>query len=130
MELDYILAYVSLMTLLALTVSLIGLPSPRLNIDDLLTAVGVSASHPGSRIRVIAYIPRGSSIFFQDRKIIINSMGFSNILVDMSLASRKGNVLFLDFEVSNVRLYSGYYVLELSSVPGKVSIVVVDYLKS
>ena len=130
MELDYILAYVSLISLLALTVSLISLPSPRSNIDDLLTAVGVVASHPGTRIRVIAYIPRGSNIVFQDRKIIINSMGISNILVDMGLATRNGNVLTLKFRVNNVRLYGGYYVLELSSVPGMVSIVVVDYLKS
>ena len=130
MELDYILAYVSLMILLALTVSLICIPSPRSNIDDLLTAVGVVASHPGSRIRVIAYIPVGCSIIFQDRRIIIDGMGFPNVLVDMGLASRNGNVLMLKFRVNNVILYGGYYVLEVSSVPGMVRIRVVDYLKS
>ena len=62
MELDYVLAYVSLIALLALTLALTNTPSPSSNVNTLLAVVGTAATHPGTRVKVLVYLPKGARI--------------------------------------------------------------------
>ncbi|RLE87672.1 MAG: hypothetical protein DRN04_17920, partial [Thermoprotei archaeon] len=57
MDLDYVVVFVVLASLLAFTLTQARLPEPPANLNDFFTAIAVAAANPGSEIRARLLLP-------------------------------------------------------------------------
>ena len=130
MELDYLVAFVALVSMLVLALSLLQLPEPSNNLETFLTTVAVAAKHPGTLVRTKLVLPRGSLTLGGNRITLrgaVLPLSAVEIYRRWGLGSAEGNALVLNFTVNRLELREGIYTLEVSSTPGEVRVRVLDY---
>jgi len=132
MELDYILLYTALVSLLALSLAITEIPTPGHNANYFLASLAVAAKHPGTVIRVILVVPEGTSITLSENRIILENIALPESIVAFyrktELGESRGLVLQTSFRFeNNITLTSGIYLLEIESRPGYIKVSILDY---
>lgn len=128
MDLDYVVVFVVLASLLAFTLTQTRLPEPPANLNDFFTTVAVAAANPGSEIRVRLLLPSRVSVVASRKTIEVKGAPVPRSAVDLLdslglLESYSTYRVVLKLEVNSVVLRGGYiYVVVVSSTNKKITI--------
>lgn len=128
MDLDYVVVFVVLASLLAFTLTQARLPEPPANLNDFFTAVAVAAANPGSEIRVRLLLPSRVSVVASRNTIEVRGAPVPRSAIDLLdslglLESCSTYRVVLKLEVNSVALRGGYiYTIIVSSTNKRITI--------
>jgi len=128
MDLDYVVVFVVLASLLAFTLTQARLSEPPANLNDFFTAVAVAAANPGSEIRVRLLLPSRVSVVASRNTIEVRGAPVPRSAIDLLdslglLESCSTYRVVLKLEVNSVALRGGYiYTIIVSSTNKRITI--------
>ena len=128
---DYVVVYAALVVMLALAITLSGIPSPRSNVPEFLAQLAVAAEHPGTVLRVRVFLPEDVGVEASDRALTLRGevipKSIDRLYRGLGLGNATDSTLHTSFQLGGFRLDGGYvYVVRVSSRPGRVEVEVLE----
>jgi len=120
MDLDYILVYAGLITILILSLVMVKPPTPSHNLKEFITILIIAGEHPGSSIQVRLVLPKGIDVEASGKKLTVK--GAEPPRIESSIVEGfDGNTVIFKVELGDWLLLGGYiYTLKIHSKPGKI----------
>jgi len=121
--------YIILIIALAYALSILTIPS---NADEFLLQLAVAASRPGTVVDAPLVVGEGTRLVLKNHKAVIEGgaikHGIMEVYRSLGVGEPGEGYILLNFSVDGHTVYNpGYYMVEISSEPGKVHLRVIEY---
>lgn len=128
---DYVVVYAALVVMLALAITLSGIPSPRSNVPEFLAQLAVAARAPGTVLRVRVFLPESVRVEASGHSLTLRGevipKSIDRLYRGLGLGNATDSTLHTSFQLGGFRLDGGYvYVIRVASSPGRVDVEVLE----